>query len=238
MTDDLQPMPDDWTRALAVVAHPDDMEFGSAGAVAAWTGAGKQVGYLLLTRGEAGIDSMPPDQARKVREEEQRASAAIVGVSSVEFLDHPDGGIEHSPRLRYDLVAALRRHRPELVITFNHHDFTFTGKWNSPDHRVTGRAVLDAVLDAGNRWILPDAGAEPWGGVKYVAIAGSVRPTHAVDVTGHLDAALASVEAHAAYLSALGVPPGGARVPLEGFVNAAGQRFGGRPAVPFELISC
>lgn len=238
MTDDLQPMPDDWTRALAVVAHPDDMEFGSAGAVAAWTATGKEVGYLLLTRGEAGIDSMPPEQARKVREEEQHASAAIVGVSSVEFLDHPDGGIEYSPRLRHDLVAALRRHRPELVITFNHHDFTFTGKWNSPDHRTTGRAVLDAVLDAGNRWILPDVGAEPWGGVKYVAIAGSIRPTHAVDVTGYLDAALASVEAHAAYLAALGVPPGGARVPLEGFVNAAGQRFGGHPAVPFELIAC
>ncbi|MFC6082796.1 PIG-L deacetylase family protein [Sphaerisporangium aureirubrum] len=236
MTENLQPVPDDWTTALAIVAHPDDMEFGCAGAVAAWTASGKHVGYLLLTRGEAGIDGMAPAEAVKVREEEQRASAAICGVESVEFLDYADGTIEPSLALRRDLVAAIRRHRPELLITFTHHDFTYTGKWNSPDHRNTGRAALDAVLDAGNRWIFPDVEAEPWGGVKYAAIAGSTRPTHAVDVTDSLDVAVASVEAHEAYLTGLGLPPGAARGPLEGFVRSTGERFGGRPAIPFELL--
>ncbi|GAA4092568.1 PIG-L deacetylase family protein [Nonomuraea soli] len=236
MTENLQPMPNDWTRALAVAAHPDDMEFGCAGAVAAWTGSGKQVSYLLVTRGEAGIDGMTPAEAVKVREEEQHASAAVVGVDAVEFLDYADGAVECTPGLRRDIAAAIRRHRPELVVTFNHHDFTYTGKWNSPDHRNTGRAALDAVLDAGNRWIFPDLDAKPWNGVKYVAVAGSIQPTHAVDVTGFLDAAVASVEAHQAYLAGLGIPPGAARGPLEGFAQATGQRFGGRPAIPFELL--
>ncbi|MBO3744793.1 PIG-L family deacetylase [Streptosporangiaceae bacterium NEAU-GS5] len=235
-TTDLEPMPDDWTRALAIVAHPDDVEFGCAGAVAAWTAAGKQVGYLLLTRGEAGIDGMAPQEAVKVREHEQRAGAALVGVATVEFLDYADGSIAYTTELRRDLAAAIRSHRPELVVTFTHHDITYTGKWNSPDHRNAGRAALDAVLDAGNRWIFPELDAEPWNGVKYAAVAGSDQPTHAVDVSASLDAAVASIEAHAAYLAGLGIPPGAARTPLEAFVNATGQRFGGRPAIPFELI--
>jgi LmbE family N-acetylglucosaminyl deacetylase len=83
--------PSDWDRALAVMAHPDDMEYGGAAAVAAWTQAGKQVVYLLLTKGEAGIDSLPPEECAPLRVEEQRASGRIVGVDEVEFLDHPDG---------------------------------------------------------------------------------------------------------------------------------------------------
>lgn len=238
MSDQLQPMPDDWTTALAVVAHPDDMEFGAAPAVAAWTSAGKSVSYLLLTRGEAGIDSMRPDEAAKVREAEQRKSAGLVGVSTVEFLEYADGVIEYGVPLRRDLAAAIRRFRPELIIGFNHRERTYTGKWNTPDHRNLGLALLDAVGDAANRWIFPDLEpAEPWTGVRYVAFAGSPQPTHAVDVTGHIDAAVRSVEAHEAYLRGLGIPPGAARGPLEGFVNAMGQRFGGRPAIPFELFS-
>lgn len=241
-------MPDDWTRALAVVAHPDDMEFGSAGAVAAWTAAGKTVGYLVVSRGEAGIDGMPPQVAADVREQEQRASAKVVGVESVEFLDHADGAIEYGPRLRQDIARAIRRFRPELVVAYNHHDTTYTGKWNTPDHRHTGRAVLDAVGEAANRWLPRDqpgdtapadqAGdaAQPWAGVRHVAVAASPYPTHAVDVSETLDAAVASVEAHAAYLAGLGLPAGAARGALTAFTTGVGERFGGRPAVPFELI--
>src|SRR5437868_4733049 len=87
----LSPMPTDWTRALAIVAHPDDLEYGCASAVAAWTDAGREVVYLLATRGEAGIDTMEPAKAGALREQEQRASAAVVGVTQVEFLDHQDG---------------------------------------------------------------------------------------------------------------------------------------------------
>nr|BFE79458.1 PIG-L family deacetylase [Planobispora longispora] len=235
---DLVPLPVDWERALAIVAHPDDLEYGAAGAVAAWSVAGKQVAYLLATRGEAGIDGMDPEQCAKVREAEQRDSAAIVGVTSVEFLDHPDGLIEYGPRLRRDLAAAIRRHRPHLVLTFNHHDTWPGPRWNTPDHRATGRAALDAIGDAGNRHLFADLGLPPWNGVRYAAVAGSPHATHAVDITATLEVAIASLEAHRAYLDGLG--PGNwmadARGLLTTMAEQAGQRFGGRPAVAFELL--
>jgi len=235
MSDQLSEFPDDWTRALCVVAHPDDMEFGGAGAVAAWTAAGKSVNYLVVTRGEAGIDGMPPGQAAEVREAEQRASAAIVGVKEVEFLEYPDGRIEYGLPLRRDITAAIRRHQPELVVGYNHRATTFTLRWNAPDHRHTGAALLDAVGDAGNRWLWPESGAEPWPGVKYVAMTSTPEPTHAVDVTDVVDIAVASLEAHGAYIKGLGFP-GSVRTPLVGLYRQTGERFGGRPAIAFELI--
>src|SRR5205814_4046756 len=87
--DELEPMPGNWSRALAVVAHPDDLEYGAAGAVAVWTGAGKDVRYLLVTRGEAGIATLPPVECAPVREAEQQAAAEAVGVSIVEYLTIP-----------------------------------------------------------------------------------------------------------------------------------------------------
>ena len=235
---DFQAFPGDWERALAIVAHPDDLEYGAAGAIAAWTAAGKDIAYLLVTRGEAGIDGMAPEKAAQVREAEQRASAAIVGVESVEFLNHRDGLIEYGPTLRRDLAAAIRRHRPHLVITLNHHDTWPGAHWNSPDHRHTGRAVLDAILDAGNRHVFTDLGLEPWSGVRYAAVAGSPYATHAVDVTETLDTAVASLEAHRAYLDGLGPDNwmANARTMLTSAAEETGQRFGGRSAVAFELL--
>src|SRR5438105_15706840 len=99
-------------RVLAVVAHPDDLEYGAAAAVAAWTDAGQEVVYVLATRGEAGIDGMEPAAAGAAREAEERDSAALVGVHEVEFLDHHDGVIEYGVPLRRDIAAAIRRHRP------------------------------------------------------------------------------------------------------------------------------
>src|SRR4029077_5215953 len=95
----LTPLTEDWTRALAIVAHPDDMEFGSAAAVARWTGQGKEVVYCMVTSGEAGIDGMHPDECRTVREAEEIESARIVGVSAVEFLHQPDGLLAYGAQL-------------------------------------------------------------------------------------------------------------------------------------------
>jgi len=161
VTEPYEPMPSDWQRALAVVAHPDDLEYGSAAAVARWTAEGRSVGYLLATRGEAGIDTLPPAECGPLREAEQRAAAAEVGVEVVEFLDHPDGLLEYGLRLRRDVAAAIRRHRPELVITSNHHDRWSGGGWNMADHIALGRATIDAVRDAANRWLFPELG-ERW----------------------------------------------------------------------------
>lgn len=143
--------PDDWTRAVAVVAHPDDLEYGAASAVARWTGQGKRISYVLVTRGEAGIDGLSPARCGPVREEEERRSAALVGVSHVEFLGHPDGAVEASLALRRDLAGAFRRLKPDVVITMNF-DLTWgeEGTVNHADHRATGLAVIDACRDAAN----------------------------------------------------------------------------------------
>ncbi|MGH9272690.1 MAG: PIG-L deacetylase family protein, partial [Ilumatobacteraceae bacterium] len=111
--------------------------------------------------------------------------------------------------------------------------------WNSSDHRAVGRATIDAVSDAGNRWIFPELAAnEPWSGVQWIAISGSPRPTHAVDVTDVLEVGVRSLSAHAEYLRALGVEDAGefASALLEGQTSGNAERFGGRPAVAFELI--
>ena len=240
VVDQLEAMPDDWARALAIAAHPDDLEYGSAGAVAAWTAAGKDVRYLLVTRGEAGIDGIPPAECGPLREAEQRDGASKVGVSVVEFLDHPDGAVEETITLRRDLAAAIRRHQPALVVLGNFVDSWPGGGWNSADHRHTGRAAMDAIGDAGNRWIFPElvqAGLAPWNGVKYVAIGGSPNPTHAVDITDTFEAAVASLEAHRAYLDGLGDHPmADARGVLEWIADTNAPRFGDRRATAFELI--
>src|SRR5215831_8357725 len=111
----LAALPEDWDRAVAIVAHPDDLEYGAAAAIARWTSQGKEVVYVLATSGEAGIDGMAPAEARPLREQEERSSAAVVGVHTVEFLGHHDGLIEAGLPLRRDLAGALRRHRPDVV---------------------------------------------------------------------------------------------------------------------------
>lgn len=239
----LAPMPVDWQRALAVVAHPDDLEYGAAAAIAEWTADGKEVAYLLVSRGEAGIDGIPPQEAAPLREAEQRASAAVVGVSTVEFLDHRDGVIEEGVRLRRDLAAAIRRHRPEMLVTLNHRE-TFGSRemMNTPDHRAVGRAVLDAAGDAGNRWIfteqLADGGLEPWGGVRWIAVAASPEATHAQAVSpDSVERAIGSLTEHRAYIEGLGEDPAPyARDLITGSADAAAGRFGGRRCVAFELF--
>jgi LmbE family N-acetylglucosaminyl deacetylase len=238
----LAEMPTDWQRALAIVAHPDDLEYGASAAIATWTDAGRDVVYVLATLGEAGIDGIEPAKAGPLREREQRASAAAVGVSTVEFLRHPDGVIEYGTALRRDFAASIRRHRPELVLTLNHHDTWGGIAWNTPDHRAVGRAVLDAVADAGNRWIFPELiedGLEPWNGVRYVAVAASPQPTHAVDASAGFERAVRSLLAHHTYIEALTDqdPEQYCRSFLEGTMKTASARFGSRPAVPFELFT-
>ena len=230
---------ENWQRALAVVAHPDDLEYGAASAVARWTSQGKDIGYLLATRGEAGIDTMPPAEVGPLREQEERNSAHLVGVRTVEFLDCIDGVIEYGLPLRRDIARAVRRHRPEVLITLNF-ELTFGGTiLNMADHRWLGLAVLDAARDAGNRWIFPELleeGLQPWGGVKKVLVAGSANPTHGVDVTDFLDRGIASLQAHQAYIENLS----GDFNPesfLKNNAAATGKWLGCKYAVAFEVIA-
>jgi LmbE family N-acetylglucosaminyl deacetylase len=236
----LTPVDESWERALCVVAHPDDLEFGAAAAVARWTGQGKTVVYSMVTSGEAGIDAMPPDQCRRVREEEQRQSAAVVGVDVVEFLGQPDGVLEYGVPLREVIAGSVRRHRPEIVITGNFRDTWGGTNLNQADHIATGRAVLDAVRDAGNRWVFADQvadGVEPWSGVRAVWAFGSPQSGHGVDTTDTFDAGVASLEAHRAYIEGLGWEDFDPRELLEGNARATGQRLGVAFAAAFEVFS-
>ncbi|HZE38518.1 MAG TPA: PIG-L deacetylase family protein [Stackebrandtia sp.] len=236
----LEPFPEDgWSRALAIVAHPDDLEYGAAGAIARWTRMGREVVYVLASKGEAGMDNLPPETAGPLRVEEQVASAAVVGVDTVEFLNHPDGLIEASVALRRDLAAAIRRHRPEVVITINHHPTFGPGMLNMADHRNVGNAVFDAIRDAANRWLFRDLDLEPWSGVRLLAVAGSPEATHAVDITDTLDAAVESLSKHAAYLAALGEshPMADPDDFLRAMALRTAARFGGRKATPFEVFA-
>jgi LmbE family N-acetylglucosaminyl deacetylase len=236
MAEEYLPVPEDFDRALAVVAHPDDLEYGGAAAIARWTAQGRSVAYLLVTRGEAGIDSIPPAECGPLREAEQRAAAAEVGVDVVEFLDHPDGLISYGVALRRDIAAAIRRHRPEILVTVNHRETWPGGGLNMADHRVVGEAAIDAVRDAANRWLFPELG-DPWHGVRRVAVMASPCNTHAVDTTAVFDRGVASLAAHRAYLAALGGDMAEPEKALRGMAEADGARLpGARLATAFELV--
>jgi LmbE family N-acetylglucosaminyl deacetylase len=239
MAELLPMLPENWERCLVVAAHPDDIEYGTASAVARWTAQGKQVTYLLATRGEAGIDSMHPDQAGPLREAEERAAAREVGVDVVEFLDRRDGIIEYGPALRRDIARAIRWHRPEVVVAGEFSVRMVGGITNQADHRAVGLATLDAARDAGNRWIFPelaDEGLQPWAGVRYVCVAGSGQPTHGVDVTGEpLQRGIASLAAHAEYIKALGAAAFEPGPFLTWATRTAGQALGVEAAVLFDV---
>lgn len=235
----LEPVPEQWSAALAIVAHPDDLEYGAASAVARWTDQGKRVVYCLATRGEAGIDAMTPEAAGPLREAEQRASAAVVGVDVVEFLGLPDGTLEYGLPLRRDIASVIRRHRPDVVISMNHHDTFGPGVLNQADHIAVGKAVIDGVRDAANRWVFREQladGLEPWTGVRAVLVAGSPQPTHAVDATDTLERGVASLREHRAYLDGLGDASFDPEEFLESFARQAGTRLGVRFGVSFEVI--
>ncbi|MEJ7707592.1 MAG: PIG-L deacetylase family protein [Nocardioidaceae bacterium] len=208
--------------------------------IARWTGQGKTIGYVMVTSGEAGIDGLHPDESRRVREAEQVESARIVGVDSVTFLGLPDGVLEYGIELRAVIAEQVRSFRPDIVITGNFRD-TFGGQaLNQADHIAVGRAVLDGVRDAGNRWIFADqltAGMEPWGGVTQVWAAGSPEAGHAVDTTDTFELGVASLAAHSAYIEGLGWADFDPGEFLEGISRATGTRLGTPMAAQFEVYS-
>jgi LmbE family N-acetylglucosaminyl deacetylase len=237
----LIPVDEDWQHALAVVAHPDDLEFGAAAAVARWTQAGKRVTYCMVTSGEAGIDALSPQECSVLREAEQVESARIVGVDVVEFLRLPDGVLEYGVALRASIAAVVRRLRPEIVITNNFRE-TWDGETlNQADHIAVGRATLDAVRDAGNRWIftdqLADGTLEPWGGVRQVWAAGSPDSRHGVDTTATFGLGVASLEAHSAYIDGLGWPDFDPEEFLESVARPTGTRLGATFGAAFEVFA-
>lgn len=206
---DLQAFPQDWQRALVIVAHPDDPEYGMAAAVAQWVGEGKDVQYLLASHGEAGIATLAPALSGPLRAVEQLNACGQVGVENLTILDHPDGRIEEGVALRRDFARHIRLVKPDVVLTLNHRDHWGPGRWNSADHRAVGRSLLDAVSDADNDWIFPELLDRGLGRhkVRHVAIS-STQPTHFVKVSPeNIEKAVASLAEHKEYLKALSDEP-------------------------------
>ena len=175
-------------RALCVLAHPDDVDFGSAGTVATWTAAGTEVTYCIVTDGDAGgFDETPRDEMGPLRQAEQRAAAAAVGVSDVRFLGLPGRPARADPR-------PAPRHRPRdpagpaaRVLTSSPERFWDRIGASHPDHMTVGESTLRAVYpDARNPFAFPellaDEGLEAWT-VAEVWLGASPRTDHAVDVT-------------------------------------------------------
>jgi LmbE family N-acetylglucosaminyl deacetylase len=229
------PFPDQaFQRVLCVVAHPDDVEYGTSSAVAAWTSQRIDVSYLLLTRGEAGMDSSEPSATAQLRMREQVAGSTAVGVSQVAFLEYADGVLEYSLAMRRDIARVIRRYRPDAVLVGSW-EVEFVAGLNQADHRVASLAALDAVRDAGNRWVfteLLDEELEPWS-PRWLLVGGDTRPTHGVDVTGEpLERGIASLEAHREYLAGIpGHPP--PRMMLSAITAMQGRRMGVSNAVLF-----
>ncbi|MDH6196620.1 LmbE family N-acetylglucosaminyl deacetylase [Mycobacterium frederiksbergense] len=190
---DVQPFPSNWQTALVLVPHPDDPEYGIGAAVAKWTAAGKTVRYALGSRGEAGIAGMPPEQAGPLREEEQRRSAAIVGVDDVAFWDFPDSNIRDTPELRAKIAETIVTLRPDVVITLYSGPSWAPGAPNQRDHIEFAHAVA-AAFDS-----LPDnlSDAPVW------LFENGPDPSHCETVDGYTEAAVNSLAAHEVYLSVL-----------------------------------
>lgn len=227
-----------WRRVLCIAAHPDDLEYGTSAAVASWCRRGVEVCYLLLTSGEAGMQR-PPDVVGPLRAEEQRAACGIVGVSDLTILDFPDGMLQYSLQLRRAIARVVRQRKPDVVVT-PPWDLEAYGGLNQADHRAAGLATIDAVRDADNTWVFPelarDEGLPKWH-TKAILVAGHEQATHGRAVTRtDVDAGVASLAAHKAYLSDLAGHPAPAEL-VPQILRSGGQALGVEFAVTFRVFS-
>jgi LmbE family N-acetylglucosaminyl deacetylase len=190
-------------RVLVVAAHPDDVDFGSAGTIAAWTDAGLEVSYCIATDGDAGgfDPAVPRSAIAGIRQDEQRKAAAAVGVTDVEFLGYPDGQLVVSVALRRDITRAIRRARPDRVVVPSPQRDLRNVYVSHPDHQATGEAALCAIYpDARNPYAHPELLAEGLEAhtVPEVWITSSNdRADHYVDITDTFHRKIAALRAHA-----------------------------------------
>jgi LmbE family N-acetylglucosaminyl deacetylase len=191
---------------LVVTAHPDDVDFGVAGSVAAWTAAGIEVGYCVITDGDAGgfDPAVPRSEIAGIRRAEQLAAAETVGVHDVTFLGYPDGRLVTSIELRRDISRVIRRVRPGRVVAPSP-DRNWERIYAShPDHLAAGDATVSAVYpDARNPFAHPELleeGYEPHTVRQLWLMAASTR-NRFVDVTDTFDKKVAALRCHVSQLS-------------------------------------
>jgi LmbE family N-acetylglucosaminyl deacetylase len=188
--------------AMVIMAHPDDAEFTVAGTVALWARAGCRVTYVVCTDGNAGSHEpgITQEEVAEIRRAEQQAACETLGVSEVVFLGYDDGLLEPSLDLRRDLVRAVRRFKPEVVVTWDPTRlFHGDGYINHPDHRAAAQAALDAVAPASGMGLLwPEAG--PPHRVCQVYVHGNDEANTWVDITDTIELKIAALRLHASQM--------------------------------------
>jgi LmbE family N-acetylglucosaminyl deacetylase len=197
---------ENWTetkKILVVLAHPDDPEFFCGATLARWASAGHVVSYCLLTRGDKGEKdfNITPDEVARKREKEQLAAAAILGVKSVRFLNHPDGYLVPDLALRREVVRVIRQEKPDILVTCDPTNYFFNDSGiNHPDHRAAGLVAIEAVFPAsGSAFFFPDLlvreGLEPHS-VKEVWMSVTHQPNTILDVTEHWPLKIKALKEH------------------------------------------
>lgn len=237
------PMPDsEVSRVLVVTAHPDDVDFGAAGTVALWTGQGIEVAYGIVTNGDAG--GFDPAVARSeiptIRQAEQRAAGAAVGVTDITFLGYRDGELAVTHDLRRDISRLIRQVRPQRMLIQSP-----DRNWNRipashPDHLAAGEAAICSVYpDARNPFAHPslllDEGLEAWS-VPEVWLMGSPNADHYVDITDTFPAKMAAIRAHESQLPA----PAEIEARVRQWVEMSAEQGGlpsGRLAEAFQVVA-
>lgn len=226
-------------RVLVVAAHPDDVDFGAAGTVAAWTDRGIEVSYCIVTDGDAGgfDPAVPRGEIPGIRRAEQVAAAAVVGVEDVAFLGYADGRVEPTLELRRDLSREIRRVRPQRVVAPSP-----DRRWDRiyashPDHLAVGAATVAAVYpDARNPFAHPEllAAGHPAHAVDELWLMASPTPDRWVDVTGTVERKIRALLCHASqHLEPEGL---GERVRQWASEHGAAGGLPGRLAEPFQVV--
>jgi len=236
-------MPEDWQRAVAVVAHPDDPEFGFGGSVAKLAGDGSEVTYVIVTDGcQGGEDPSVPDaELTATRYAEQRAAAEVLGVTDVVFLGFRDGHVAPDVELRRAITREIRRFRPELVLT--HAPVrallgTGIGAFH-PDHMAVGEATLCAVYpDARNPRAFRELLAEGLEAhkVKEVWLPGFDQADHYVDATGVMDKKIEAILCHRSQFDKPGLQPADAGKWIRERMKKAGEKAGFEYAEAFRKL--
>ena len=191
---------------LTIIAHPDDAEFGAAGSIAAWTAEGKTVVYVVCTGGGKGTTDrkVSPAELKRIRQQEQRAAASVLGVSEVVFLGMEDQGLEDTREFRETLVRLIRRYRPEKVISSDPYRRYL---WHR-DHRIVGQVVMDALFPyARDHLAYPDLleeGLEPHK-VQEALFFGTDEVNHWIDISDTFEIKLEALICHATQIRELKV---------------------------------
>ncbi|PWH12473.1 MAG: PIG-L family deacetylase [Anaerolineae bacterium] len=194
---------------MSIHAHPDDQEFTVGGTLAKWARAGCQIISVTITSGDAGSNDPTKDAAYKpelarIREAEQLAANAVLGIQETIFLRYPDGELEPTLPLRKELTRLIRLYKPDVVVTGDPQGvFYGNGYINHPDHRAAAQSALYATFpSAGTRLIFTDlleAGYEPHN-VKRVYIHGSEKPDTWVDISETIHLKIAALRKHVSQL--------------------------------------